>query len=289
MNLITKLPLSARLDINAEIESRNKEHTKTLWNWSCNPQGEAPDSDNESVITIPDEDLDRLLDPSTFNAFSASMPFFVREEVSSRKRQREADVLALPTESLADKRCCINDSYFDSEEDGPLIDTPISQLFYQTAKLKIFIPLHLFESLALSYINENEIIILNDSKTVNGTKILDVKQLTKALGGIDELHPSFNYVKFLGASDNYLRFQASCDITSDTGKWSKYWNLHFKFFTNQVDAADVYPHWKAHEHKLRMLLFKGQRRFDEQRYENAYMIAQSAYLNQKASAVTNFD
>lgn len=276
LHFINELTLDAKLDINAEIEWRNRESAKRRWQWHCNPRGEEPLDDDEPVLAISEDELERLSDPIFSNA---PMPFFIKEEIFSRKRHRDLDTgvgFCSNLNGMGDRRRCIDGSFLQNIVSRDSAEIRIPQIFYDTADLLVYIPLHFFESSALLHFQRHELEILHDSKTINNLTILDAKALTGALGGIDEGHTSFTHECFLDASTNFLRFQASRDKMGDLGDWAKNWVLHFQFFSSKPDASLTFPSWKMDEIRLRYEMCQHRRAFNVSVYEGIYLLAQTS-------------
>lgn len=276
--MISKLSLRAKLDLNSKIESRNNE--RELKRWSRAPQSTEADSDDESVISVSELELASLTEPIIFDSLSPIMPLFIKEEIAKRKRRTDpatgSDTSA-DSDSHVDKRRCVDGSYLKTLVDQPISDVAIPNVLYDTANAGLYIPLHLFESSALIYINRHQLEIVHDGKVVKNFKVLDVRSLTKALGGVDEEHSAFTYERFLNASDNFVRFQGSRDIAGPLGDWAKTWFYHFKFFTNKPDAYQTFPFWKSPELSLRGDLHHRASAFNGTTYQQVYMLAQSAF------------
>lgn len=239
LSIIRSMPLRQRLERNVEIENRNSARDKKRWDWLQKPQCPEPNSDNESFSSISEEDWDHLGNSSIFNPLSTPMPFFVKEELTLKKRRRASDAITKPppgSDGHADKRRCVDGSLLKTLVEQPITDTPIPQIFFDTPNANIYIPLHLFKSSALEYILRHELEILHDSKTTKNAKVLGVKALSKTLGGVEE-HNSFTYERWLEASDNFVRFHVPRDIDGDSGGWGKTWYMHFKFFKQTSDIS----------------------------------------------------
>ncbi len=84
---LKSLSLRSKLDLNVDIENRNRackiHRLDKLRDPVAHPE---PDSDVESVISISEDDWLHIVDSTTFESYSSSLPIFVREELAQRKR-----------------------------------------------------------------------------------------------------------------------------------------------------------------------------------------------------------
>lgn len=219
VEVLKKLSPRSRLGLNAEIGNRNLACERVRLDRIHNPLAQPVlGSDDESFVTICDEEWPRLSDPTVFDSYPAYLPIYAREELASRKkRSRDLDssFKTDTSDSHRDKRRCIDGSVLRQVADSSLVDHPVSGIFYDTAGLKMFLPLHFFEALALVWAlyHASEIRIFDSKPTGNKgdeTRVLNIAWLTEKLDS-DEKRSDFTFSRWLNASKAFLRFQSSRD------------------------------------------------------------------------------
>lgn len=244
----------------------------------------AVDSDDESVISILDEEWVRLADVSLFKSYSSSLPIFIHEELVSKKRVTY-DSDPLPKGDSSDlcksKRHCVDGSALRKVTEDPFMDHAIPDIFYDTIFEKIDLPLHFFESSSLVWVlhHASEVRTIGSrplGSRSDDTRILVINWLTEKLDSNKE-NSDFSYARWLNATGSYLRFQASHDSQGNDNPWAKIWFSHFKFFENKLDAERTYPFWRDQEREFRTNIVLDISSYNVIDYQQIYRFAQSSY------------
>ncbi|KAJ3779875.1 hypothetical protein GGU11DRAFT_761137 [Lentinula aff. detonsa] len=143
----------------------------------------------------------------------------------------------------------------DPTQPAPLFFPSVLKL---TAKHTKFIPLNFFTDKNLSFINAqiNEIKRHKITHKIDKPHILLLPDITSRIessplvaGPTSE--SSMSYVNWLNASDNFIEFEASRFDRGHESTRVKFLSQHFTFFSQQIDAEELFLFWRPTEERLR--------------------------------------
>ncbi|RXW16082.1 hypothetical protein EST38_g9772 [Candolleomyces aberdarensis] len=274
------LPLAAKLARNKAIEEKN---LAALVAYT-----EGPIPDTASYITIEDEEMESLRDPTTFEGLRSKMPSYLICKLGpllnpkGEKRKATAEDLN-PSSS---RRKLIDPA---NEVDRAFINhnqTSFPDILIRTEE-HVRIPLKWFTNDNITFINRN----LSSFPTMKTPAVNDEKSIP-----ILNMHAVANnaffsclhgelpadFAEWLEAAYNMTNFQALRDIEGSSTN-QQWFNCHFGFFINQADKVRLYDAWKDKDLELRIERREKQARFDRSHYEQVYGIAKESFkADQKA-------
>ena len=292
-SLLSKLPLREKLSKNKEIEDENKVRELRTFNHHIDPVAHPePGSENASFITIDDDDLKDLKDPSIFARFMSVMPDFLllritRENRSDKeerdKRKLDEHSAHAPDSSSEAKRRCMDGSRAADRIIGSQREIEFSDILFAT-NAHVPIPLPFFRNANLRYIIDQAATLptIKSNPLPGETKgqfILNISDMTRGTKGCksfgDEL--SLDFGEWSEAAQNCFRFHQMQDKDGDLGPYATWWSSHFNFFNSQEDKISQYQAWKELELKLRREYRTEPTKFDTNHYAMKYEAAKSTY------------
>ena len=280
--MLKNLPLLSILQMNKEIEEKNAERSRKTFNHTFDPTVHTePGSDEASLISLDDADLNRFRVPS----FAASFPnliysklakWIADEEIKEKKLKRKPtdDTKLSAEEARIAKRRCMNGQKMAPWVVGVPWQATFPQILFDT-ELCIAVPLPFFLNKNLNILNV-EASTLQTTKTnpnpgeTKGTVILDIEKLSTRLG--KEL--SLSCSQWTEAAANMYLFQKERDEEGTDDAHSNWYNDHFCFYTSQDTKDELYDAWKADELKFRQEHWAKYGEFDASRYYQAYKLSE---------------
>jgi hypothetical protein len=283
IQMLKNLPLVSILQMNKEIEEKNAARSRKTFDHISDPTVHTePGSDEASLVSLDDADLNRFRIPS----FVASFPnliyaklakWIADEEIKDKqksKRKTADDVKLSAEEARIAKRRCMN-----GQKMVPwVVGTPWQATFPQSlfdTELCIAVPLPFFLNKNLNILNV-EASTLPTTKTnpnpgeAKGTVILDVEKLSTRFG--KEL--SLSCSQWTEAAGNMYLFQKERDEEGTADAHSNWYNDHFCFYTSQDTKDDLYDAWKPDELKFRQEHWAKYGEYDASRYYQAYKLSE---------------
>ena len=292
-SLLSKLSLREKLSKNKEIEDLNKARELKKLNHYMDPElYPETGSDNASFITIDDEDLRDLKDPSVLARFSNFIPDFlllrITREIRADKDEREKRKLDENSShsleiSLDSKRRRMDGSKAAERIVGAQRDIEFSDILF-TTNLHVPIPLPFFRNENLRYIIDQAATLPTVKSNplageAKGQFILNISDMTRGAKGCksfgEEL--SLDFGEWSEAAQNCFRFHQMQDKDGDMGAYASWWSSHFNFFNSQEDKITQYGAWKDLELKLRREYRTEATKFDISHYAMKYEAAKMAY------------
>ncbi|KAH6904766.1 hypothetical protein BKA70DRAFT_1431666 [Coprinopsis sp. MPI-PUGE-AT-0042] len=271
------LGLVDKLKLNAKLEKKNDALDDPL------------DDDRFSMVTIPEEDMEKLKDWQFWKRVRDIAPVYLavllapfhkkqEEAETTTKRTADADVDDRPR-----KKANIEDFFKDDPADwkayspGTNTKVTVPLIIARTDAYKK-LPFSWFYHTRLKWLieNLNQLPAPVQLKGVFGDKydskekvsILDLEKIRTSQRcttlHISE-HPA-SYVEWLSCVSNFVFVQALHDKPGST-LVNDEWTLHFGFFRTKPEADAFYNDWIKEEEELRKEKLNSKIRFDARRYE----------------------
>jgi len=280
--MLKNLPLLSILQMNKEIEEKNAERSLKTFNHSFDPVVHTqPGSDEASLISLDDADLNRFHVPSFMASFpnliySKLAKWIADEEIKEKKLKRKLTDNPKPSaeEARIAKRRCMNGQKMVPWVVGVPWQATFPQILFDT-ELCIAVPLPFFLNKNLNILNV-EASTLPTTKTnpnpgeTKGTVILDIEKLSTCLG--KEL--SLSCSQWTEAAANMYLFQKERDEEGTDDAHSNWYNDHFCFYTSQDTKDELYDAWKSDELKFRQEHWAKYGEFDASCYYQAYKLSE---------------
>ena len=288
-SLLSKLHFREKLVKNKEIEDQNKARELKTYNHHLDPASHpVPGSETASFITIDEDDLADLKDPSVLNRFMAIIPDFllfrINHENRTEKDKCKPDEPNTSAEiSQESKRRHMDGKRAAERVVGTQRAIEFSEILF-TTNVHVPIPLPFLRNENLRYLIDHAATLptikLNPlSGETKGQFILNVAELTKGTrerkGFGEEL--SLDFGEWSEAAENCFRFHQMQDTDGDNGLYARWWADHFKFFHAQEDKIGQYEAWKDLELKLRREYRTEPTKFDVNHYAMKYEAAKTTY------------
>jgi hypothetical protein len=245
------LSLRAQLEWNKGREDHNLDRERNRIVALSNPLLALSDSEDESIFSLAEEDLDALCDSEIYNSYSDYLPQKLKLQLASRKRKRGSleGPKEVETASPESKRRRMNGKSLENLG-NQLALLKFPDVMFDTENAKVFVPLPLFHPECIQYIvgNLNRVPLMRVNPSpgeLKGQLVLDVTKLCVQFG--EESSPAFTFDRFLASSVNYVRFQTMCDAEVDpvtrsgNGLWLKVWFNHFNFFLITTGRGQPLP------------------------------------------------
>jgi len=279
INLFRKMSLHVKLRANRGIEKKNLERAEKTLNHMIDPTNHpSPGSETASFITIDDEEILELTQPSVQAALKEDFPVYITRKLaemakSGKRRNDEADTASDSTsaaESRLAKRQCMDGDAYTQKVPGRPIEFIFPQIMYDT-ELRQPLPIEFFTPKNLVYITTKTASLPVRKANplegeTKGASIIDIDNLSKKLG----ITPmSLSYGQWGEAMRQMYKFQASRDKVQD-GSWTAMWDEHFTFFSSQTDAEEYYDEWKALEARIRADWHTHHKKYSAEYYQARY-------------------
>ena len=285
--MLKKLSLSARLQQNQKIEAENEARSFKTLDHLHDPQAHPdPGSEMASMITIDEEDLNRLkvltyfsmvqqwIYPSLGNLLTDAE---LKEREEKVKRKTPPDDKLTSEEARVAKQHCMDGSLHVERVVGAFMPVDFANSLFET-ELHVAVPLPFF-------LNKNLHVLIDEASTLlmiksnplpgesKGIYILDIEKLLACFG--KEL--SITCSQWGEAVLNMFKFQQSQDKLSDTGEHVAWYDSHFNFFNVQQDQDELYEAWKGTELELHRDHRSQNLAFNAADHDTAFLRAKSEY------------
>jgi hypothetical protein len=287
--MLKTLPLAVILQKNKKIETENQARSyKTLEHEQDPIAHPDPGSETASLITIPEEDLNRLKVPTflgtlrewiypSLSRYLADEELKDREEKVKRKTPSDDSSKQTPEEARVAKRRCMDGSSQVERIIGAFMPVDFANSLFDT-ELHVAVPLPFF-------LNKNLRVLIDEASTLptiksnplpgesKGIHILDIEKLSARFG--KEL--SLTCSQWSEAALNMFKFQQARDKLGDEGEHAAWFDNHFNFFNVQQDRDELYEAWKVVELDLRKDHRSQNLAFNAADHDAAFSRAKSEY------------
>ena len=248
--MLRSLPLPDKLKKNKEIEEKNQACRLLSINHALDPVAFPLDgSEATSMISLNSIDREELSKPHIFNRLKSFLTHNFFSEFSDIISKKQAG------DSLLTDGKHLKISCGERQAPSRSFGVPIKIDFQQLLILEIMdshtlLPLHFFTNKNLHYLTSN-------LSTIPHMKVFSVDELAKAPCILDVqklCNPEFfgnklsiSCAEWTEASENYLIFQAECDLEGPDGNFTVWLTEHLSFFRNIEDRIEYFCAWQSKE------------------------------------------